>query len=194
MSEPVDVSELDGSWDLGTLPANVHLGDGCWIERRASFERFRSERDPGLILGRNVRAYTGTYFNVEPPGAIEVGDDCVLAGAMFMSAGRITLGRRVLISYGVTIADCDFHPHDPDLRRLDAIAHAPGGAYHERQPFEPRPVTIGDDVQIGIGAIVLKGVTIGPGATVGAGAVVTRDVPPGATIAGNPGRIQEDDR
>jgi acetyltransferase-like isoleucine patch superfamily enzyme len=56
---------------------------------------------------------------------------------------------------------------------------------------ETRPVTIADDVWIGIGAIVLKGVRIGRGARIAAGAVVTRDVPEGAMVAGNPARVVE---
>ena len=41
---------------------------------------------------------------------------------------------------------------------------------------------------IGAGAVIVCGVTIGENAMVGAGAVVTRDVPPGAVVAGNPAR------
>ena len=52
--------------------------------------------------------YTWTEFNVEPQGQISVGDDCVLVGAIFMCAERIRVGRRVVISYHVTIADSDF--------------------------------------------------------------------------------------
>ena len=51
-----------------------------------------------------------------------------------------------------------------------------------------RPVTIGEDVWIGGGAIILGGVTIGDRAIVGAGAVVTRDVPADLTVVGNPAR------
>ena len=45
-----------------------------------------------------------------------------------------------------------------------------------------------DDVRIGIGAIILKGVTIGRGARIGAGSVVARDVAPGVEVFGNPAR------
>lgn len=47
---------------------------------------------------------------------------------------------------------------------------------------------IGDDVELGVGAIVIGPVTVGPRARVGAGAVVVRDVPAGAVVVGNPAR------
>jgi len=51
------------------------------------------------------------------------------------------------------------------------------------------PRVRGDDVFIGMGAMVLKGVAIGPGAVVGAGSVVTSDVEAGAIVAGCPARV-----
>jgi maltose O-acetyltransferase len=51
------------------------------------------------------------------------------------------------------------------------------------------PVIIGDDVWIGHGAVILKGVTIGDRAVIGAGAVVTRGVPADTVVAGNPARV-----
>lgn len=176
-------------WDDRPLPPNVQMASDCRLERRReTFERFRSRRDPGLVLGPRVRAYTWTTFSVEADGLVEVGADSILVGVAFMAFERISVGRRVLLSYNVVIADSDFHPTDPELRRLDAIANAPEGDRSARPPIDVAPVTIEDDVRIGIGAIILKGVRIGIGARVGAGAVVTRDVPAGAVIAGNPAR------
>lgn len=51
------------------------------------------------------------------------------------------------------------------------------------------PPTIGNNVLIGTGAIILGKITIGDGASIGAGSVVLKDVPPGATVVGNPARI-----
>ena len=66
------------------------------------------------------------------------------------------------------------HPRDPAQRR---------------QMLESgRPVTIGANVWIGAGAMILPGVTVGDDAIVGAGSIVTRDVPVGATVVGSPAR------
>lgn len=60
------------------------------------------------------------------------------------------------------------------------------------------PVTIGDDVWIGTGSIILSGVTIGSGTTIGTGNVVTKDIPQNALACGVPCKvvreINEEDR
>ncbi len=53
-----------------------------------------------------------------------------------------------------------------------------------------RPIHIGRNVWIGGGTIILPGVSVGDDAIIGAGSVVTRNVPPGATVVGNPARIR----
>ena len=188
----MDIAEITGQWDYASLPPNVKLGSGCFLERKASFARYRSERPTGLTLGNNVQVYTWTEFNIDPRGEVEIGDDCILAGAVFMCAERITMGKRVVISYHVTIADSDFHPLDPEARMRDAVANAPGGRLSERPPIESRPVQIEDDVWIGIGAIILKGVHIGRGARIAAGSVVTRNVAAGTCVAGSPAQVVRD--
>jgi acetyltransferase-like isoleucine patch superfamily enzyme len=186
MGESVRLDDLTGGWDYASLPGNVRLGTDCFLERRDAFGRFRSQRPLGLVLGDRVRVLTWTTFNVEPGGFVAVGDDSWLVGAVFMAAESITVGARCVLSYNVTVADSDFHPLDVEARRRDAVANAPQGDRSQRPPLVSRPVVIEDDVWVGIGAIILKGVRIGRGATVAPGAVVTRDVPPGMLAAGNP--------
>lgn len=188
MNSSFNVNEITGNWDYGSLPSNVQCGSDCWFENKECFGRYRSVREPGLVFGNGVRVYTWSSFNIEPSGFLEVGDDATLVGAVIMCAERIVIGKRVLISYNVTIADSDFHPLDPEARKLDAIANAPYGDRSRRPAYSSRPVTIDDDVWIGIGAIILKGVHIGKGARIGAGAVVTTDVAPGIEVVGNPAR------
>ena len=195
MSSLINLEELKaitGQWDYSSLPANVQIGRDCFLERKDSFKRFRSAREPGLVLGDHVTVYTWTEFNIEPGGQLVVGDDSILVGAVFMCAQSIEIGKRVVVSYNVTIADSDFHPRDPELRRLDAISNAPEGDRQTRPNVLAKPVVIEDEVHIGIGAILLKGIRIGRAARIAAGAVVAHDVPAGALIAGNPGHIVEE--
>jgi len=115
----------------------------------------------------------------------------LLVGAVFMCAESIRIGARCAVSYNVTIADSDFHPIDIEARRRDAIATSPTGDRSDRPQFVTRPVIIGDDVSIGTGAIILKGVHIGDRATVAPGAVVSCAVPPDSLAVGNPAAIAE---
>ena len=60
----------------------------------------------------------------------------------------------------------------------------------ERCDFDEKPgAIVGNDVWIGLNAVILRGVTVGHGAIIGAGAVVTKDVPPYAIVVGSPAKI-----
>lgn len=105
---------------------------------------------------------------------LTIGDDFGMTGGSLVCDERISIGDRVWVGANTVIADTDFHPLEPQ-RRLET-------------PLDARtaPISIGDDVFIGMNALILKGVSIGAGAVVGAGSVVRRDVPAGAIVAGNP--------
>lgn len=111
---------------------------------------------------------------------LRIGDHSHLGNnLLIMVARRIEIGAHCLIANDVSIVDNDGHPIDP-LKRLQ---------YLPPEPEACREVVIGDNVWIGKGSIILKGVTIGEGAIVAAGSVVTRDVPPYTVVAGNPARV-----
>ena len=75
-------------------------------------------------------------------------------------------------------------------RLIDAQALAP---YFKHRPPRPKlktaPVKIGDNVWIGMNAVILKGVTIGENSVVAAGSVVTKSVESNAVVAGNPATV-----
>ena len=112
-----------------------------------------------------------------PSAVLTIGDDFGMTGGSLVCDERITIGDRVWIGANTVIADTDFHPLDPQRRGENPLA------------ANTAPITIADDVFIGMNTLILKGVTIGARAVVGAGSVVTRDVPPDAIVAGNPARV-----
>ncbi len=108
--------------------------------------------------GMNLHIGSGVYFN---------------AGCTILDTAPVTIGDGTMFGPAVHIY-CAEHHKDAKLR-VEGLEIA-------------RPVTIGPNVWVGGGAIILAGVTIGDRAIVGAGSVVTRDVAADATVAGNPAR------
>jgi len=180
---------IDQDWWPNPIPQSVEWGEGFYCETAQIFRFLRSLKRPAVKLGRFVSCYAGCQFSIGEKGFAEVGDYTLLNGALVMSEERITIGSHCLISWNVGIADSDFHPMDPALRRRDAVAINPYSKDRQRPPIGTRPVVIGDNVWIGMNSIILKGVRIGDNSVVGAGAVVSRDVPANTVVAGNPARI-----
>jgi len=144
--------------------ASITLGDDVLINSR-------SDGNPAGLPHPTILAAVG------PESAIVVGPGTGISGASIVPRSAVTVGARVLIGAGACVWDTDFHPLEPEQRRV----HATRGA-------ASAPVQIGDDVFVGARALILKGVSIGPRAVVGAGAVVTKPVPAGAIVGGNPAR------
>lgn len=107
---------------------------------------------------------------------LQIGDDFGMTGGAIVCEQRITIGDRVWVGANTTILDTDFHPLEPTRRAAAPLDGATA------------PIVIEDDVFIGMGCLILKGVTLGTGAVIGAGSVVTRDVAPHSVVGGNPAR------
>jgi acetyltransferase-like isoleucine patch superfamily enzyme len=183
-----DTSPKPGRWEDGTLPANVRVGPDSVLTGALAFKRFRSRRDPALVVGHHC-TMDGVHFALGEEGRVEIGSYCYFTNAVLLCELELRVGNYVVIGWNATLADTDFHPLAPAERIADAVACSPLGKGRPRPPVERRPVVIGDDVWIGPNATVLKGVRVGAGAWVEAGALVTRDVPPRARVAGNPARV-----
>jgi maltose O-acetyltransferase len=121
----------------------------------------------------------GAY--VEVPFFCDYGDLTEIGPHVFMNANcvildcaPVTIGARTQIGPACQLLAAD-HPREIELRA--------------RHVEMAKPVTIGEDVWLGAGAIVCPGVTVGAGSIIGAGSIVNRDVPAGVVAAGNPCRV-----
>jgi acetyltransferase-like isoleucine patch superfamily enzyme len=186
MSETV--TDLPDPWLEGKLPANVCVGANSVIAGGYAFKRFRSRRDPALVIGSHC-TMDGTHFAIGEEGRVAIGDYCYFTNAVLLCEEELTIGNYVVIGWNATIADTDFHPLGPAERIADAVACSPLGKGRPRPEISRRPVIIEDDVWIGPNATILKGVRIGAGAFVEAGALVTRSVPAGMRVIGNPAQV-----
>ena len=134
-------------------------------ERSTSADYIAHLRSLGMRIGEDVQLYASTKILIDQ-----------------QYPWLVTIGSHVRITEGVIILTHDYAWSV--LKRLEGkkIPH-PGAILGACGP-----VTIGDNVFIGMNAIITRGVTIGSNVVIGAGSVVTRDCPDGGVYAGNPAR------
>ena len=141
-------------------------------------------------LGKDVKifAYTNLY-------GCEVGDDSKI-GTFVEIQKNSEVGKRCKVSShtfvceGVTIEDEVFVGHGVTfINDRTPRATAAGGPLQTEADWTVVPTFIKKGASIGSGSTILCGISVGEGALVGAGSVVTKDVPAGATVAGNPARL-----
>lgn len=116
---------------------------------------------------------------------VVIGRDCNICDRAFIE-WNIPIGDRVTIKSGAQLAEGTIIGNDVFIGPGVVFTNDPSPRSKNRVEY---PTTrVEDGASIGANAVVLPGLTIGAGAMVGAGAVVTKDVPPGATVVGNPAR------
>lgn len=132
-------------------------------------------RDLVNLYGCRVGAGTKIGTFVEIQKGADIGARCKISSHSFVCEG-VTIEDDVFVGHGVMFIN-DPYPRATADGRLQTEAD-----------WTVVPTRVCRGASIGSGATILCGVTIGEGALVGAGAVVTRDVAPGATVAGVPAR------
>jgi acetyltransferase-like isoleucine patch superfamily enzyme len=147
---------------------------------------------PSVILGQGVKIFgftnlygceigdetkVGTFVEIQK-GA-KIGRRCKISSHSFICEG-VTLEDEVFIGHGVMFTN-DRFPR----------ATSATGALQTEADWTCLPTLVKRGASIGSNATLLCGITIGEGAIVGAGSVVTKDVPPGAIVAGNPARVMK---
>ena len=126
----------------------------------------------GCRIGAGTRI--GTFVEIQKNAV--VGRRCKISSHTFICEG-VTIEDEVFVGHGVMFIN-DRYPRATTDGQLQTEAD-----------WSVAPTLVRRGASIGSGAVLMCGVTIGAGALVGAGAVVTRDVAPGATVAGVPARV-----
>jgi acetyltransferase-like isoleucine patch superfamily enzyme len=148
------------------IASDVSLGEGVVIFHRDLVNLYGCRIDNGTKIGAFVEIQKGAV----------VGQRCKISSHSFVCEG-VTIEDEVFVGHGVMFIN-DRYPRATAQGRLQTEAD-----------WTVVPTRVCRGASIGSGAVILCGVTIGVDATVGAGAVVTRDVPPGAVVAGVPARL-----
>jgi maltose O-acetyltransferase len=171
------------------LAGDLYLADDPELQAEAARARHlqdefnRTSADQGGERRRILELLLGDLgegVEIRPPFYCDYGHQIRVGARTFANSGlvaldvaTITIGDDVQIGPNVQLLT-PTHPLEPGLRRDKWEA--------------AEPISIGSNVWLGGGVIVLPGVTIGADTVVGAGAVVTRDVPIGVLAVGNPAR------
>jgi maltose O-acetyltransferase len=152
------------------------------MDLMAAYNATTSRQEPlRLHLLEKLLGAVGEGTAIRPPLYVDYGSHLRIGarsfanmGLMALDVAQITIGDDVQIGPNVQLLT-PTHPVEPGPRRDKWEA--------------AQPITIGDNVWLGGGVIVLPGVTIGANTVVGAGAVVARDLPANVVAVGNPARV-----
>ena len=146
--------------------------------------------DSTIIIGNSVTFVSNSFdtaLGVRQPcilrtlrkGAIlKIGNNTAASGLVVCSEHSVIIGNSCLFGANVTIFDTDFH-----------LIHSLNRIRDDHCRANTKPVCIGDNVFVGTGSIICKGVTIGNNSVVGAGSVVTKSFSQNSIIGGNPAEL-----
>ena len=127
-----------------------------------------------VITAKDRRVALATWQFEDYQGHITLGDNCLVCpGVRIDSGSSVTIGDNCMMAAGSYITDADWHDIYDRTKTVGSTA----------------AVTLANNVWIGDGATICKGVTIGENSVIGAGAVVATDIPANCIAAGNPAKV-----
>ena len=142
--------------------STIIIGDGC---------KFNSTKY-SISIGLNQPC---AFVTMEKNAEIVIGKNSGASGLKIAARSKVTIGNNVLIGSGCSIIDNDAHHSNLEKRSQNIIPK--------------RPITIEDNVFIGMECVILKGVTIGKNAVIGARSVVFSNIPENSIAIGNPCKV-----
>lgn len=154
---------------------NLILG-ATYPECNYSYGSFVLRKGANIEVKEKFSIGTGCEITVEENAKLSVGKSYINRDSKLYCFDEIIIGNNVIISEDVLIRDSDSHTI----------------LYGNKEKKNIAKIVIEDDVWIGAGAKVLKGVTIGKGSVISAGSVVTKDVPRNTLVAGVPAIVKRE--
>ncbi|WP_438483674.1 acyltransferase [Oleiharenicola lentus] len=149
-----------------------------WIKNNGTLTIGHNAVIVSIGSGNPLWCFRPCTFHVEAGGRIEVGNDFSASGCCLQAKTSIAIGNNVSLGANVTILDNDMHSLENPCAR--------GGIKESLSSA----VVVEDDVWLGAGVTVLKGVRIGAGSVIGAGVVLRKSVPPGAIVTSAPNVVK----
>ena len=156
----------------------VSIHPKAYVETNVVLRPFWSKDYPTL-LHIELKAYAHIKHSVtmQGNGKLIIGEHSYIGSYSVIGVNeQISIGKNVMIADGATIRDTDHQ-----IARTDIPM--------QYQGMTSQPVVIEDDVWLGHGVSILRGVKIGKGSVIAAGAVVTQNIPPGVIAGGIPAKI-----
>jgi maltose O-acetyltransferase len=147
------------------------------IERMIDHQRVINTKKRLKYCGKDVILYSSCYIIM--PQEMEIGDNSSIAPytTVYATYG-VKIGKNCLISSNCGISSYNHIPNSPNRPQ------------QRNEDFRfSKPVSIGDNVWIGMNSCILPGVTIGNNSIVGSGSVVTKNIPSNEIWVGNPARF-----
>ncbi len=162
----------------------VEIGSGCVIGNFTLLE-------DGVTIGDGSKVWHFCHIR----NNVQIGKNCILGNYVFIDSG-VTIGDETKIQnyvpvyHGVEMEEGVFlGPNALTTNDMIPRSRTEEGIVKGGTDWEVSAIHIGKDASIGAGAVLRPGINIGEKALIGAGAVVTKDVPAGAVVVGNPGKI-----